>query len=164
MEINERISVLREHLGLSMKEFGAKISLSQPSVSLIESGKATLTERTLRSICAAWNVNEEWLRTGMGKMFTGGASVDVAAIVKKYSFPEICAKLLYAYDSLPPDQQEAVLSYAHSFIISVAQDEPAIVMPVINAPSEEEAARQAIARRMKEGTSPSSIAGSTETA
>lgn len=32
-------------------------------------GKAPITERTIIAICAKFNVNENWLKTGQGEMF-----------------------------------------------------------------------------------------------
>lgn len=66
--MNTRIKELRNYLKLSQREFGAKIGL-RSSISEIENGYAPITERTIISICAKFNVNETWLRSGKGEMF-----------------------------------------------------------------------------------------------
>lgn len=66
--MNTRIKELRKTLNLTQTEFGQLIGLKS-SMSEIESGKAPITERTIISICAKFNVNENWLRTGNGEMF-----------------------------------------------------------------------------------------------
>lgn len=164
MSMNVRIHELRDCLRLTMKEFGDMISLSQGNVSLIESGKVNITERNIKLICSTWNVNESWLRTGEGEMFLPGNSSVIDTLVKDFSFPEICAKLLYAFDQLAPDQQEAVMVYFRSFVSSMAQDDACRVAAAIAAPSEQDTCRKALAQRLSQELSPASQDGSTETA
>ena len=64
-----RILELRKTLKLSATEFGKNIGLKPSSMSDIEHGRSKLTERVIIAICAKYNVNEEWLRTGKGEMF-----------------------------------------------------------------------------------------------
>ena len=67
--MNERIIKLRQALGLSQSEFAEKIGVARTTISGIELNKATITERTILSICTIYNVNEKWLREGIGEMF-----------------------------------------------------------------------------------------------
>lgn len=66
--MHERIKQLRKALGLTQAEFGAKVGLKQNSVAIIESGRTT-ANATIKSICNAFNVSEDWLRNGEGEMF-----------------------------------------------------------------------------------------------
>ena len=68
-EINERIRALRKALKLKQADFGKQIGLTQTSLSMIERGANTLTDKNIRLICSVFNVSEEWLRTGDGNMF-----------------------------------------------------------------------------------------------
>ena len=67
--MNERVKELRLHLGLSGEKFGEKIGINKNSLSQIETGKNSLTEQNILSICREFHVNEKWLRTGEGEMF-----------------------------------------------------------------------------------------------
>ena len=67
--INERIRELRKHLGLTQVEFGRKIGIVQGNLTGIESGKKSVTQKTIKVICATYGVSEEWLETGIGEMF-----------------------------------------------------------------------------------------------
>lgn len=69
MNINERIRTLRKTLNLNQKSFGDSIGISNTAVSKIETGENNLTEQNIKSICNRHNVNEEWLRSGVGEMF-----------------------------------------------------------------------------------------------
>lgn len=66
--MNTRIKELRLALKLKQKEFGHIIGL-RSSISEIENGSAPITERTIIAICSKFNVNENWLRNGIGEMF-----------------------------------------------------------------------------------------------
>lgn len=67
--LNERVKQLRKALDLTMEKFGEKIGVKKSAISLIESGKNSLTEQMVKSICREFDVNEEWLRYGTGSMF-----------------------------------------------------------------------------------------------
>ena len=66
--MNKRIRELRKALGLSQKEFANMIGLKQNAISYMEKEGATVTEQNIKTICAQFSVNENWLRTGEGKM------------------------------------------------------------------------------------------------
>lgn len=67
--MNERIIELRKFLNLSQTDFGKQIGISKSSVSDIEIGRISISERTIISVCSKFNVNEEWLKFGNGNMF-----------------------------------------------------------------------------------------------
>ena len=67
--MNNRIRELRKALDLSQKEFAEKIGLKQNTISYMEKNGFTITEQNIKVICSQFNVNENWLRTGSGKMF-----------------------------------------------------------------------------------------------
>ena len=67
--LNERVKQLRKTLDLTMEKFGEKIGVKKSAISLIESGKNSLTEQMIKSICREFDVDEEWLRNGTGSMF-----------------------------------------------------------------------------------------------
>lgn len=67
--MGERVKELRKVLGLSGEKFGEKIGVTRSAISDIERGRNGLSEQNILAICREFNVNEEWLRTGMGEMF-----------------------------------------------------------------------------------------------
>lgn len=68
--MNERIKELRKHLGLTLEEFGKRLGVTRSAIGHLERGERTLTDQMFLSICREFNVNEEWLRTGNGEMFS----------------------------------------------------------------------------------------------
>ena len=67
--MNTRIKELRKCLHLTLKEFGEKIGLKPSTISDIEHNRCKINSRLIISICAKYNVNEIWLKTGKGEMF-----------------------------------------------------------------------------------------------
>lgn len=67
--VNDRIKYLRkEVLHITQDEFASKIQISRSNLGSIEIGRVNVTERVISDICKNFSVNEEWLRTGSGKI------------------------------------------------------------------------------------------------
>ena len=62
--IGSRVKAIRKDQGLTMKQFGARIGISDAAVSQIESGKNGISEQSIIAICKEFNVSEVYLRTG----------------------------------------------------------------------------------------------------
>ncbi|MBS4931138.1 MAG: helix-turn-helix transcriptional regulator [Clostridiales bacterium] len=67
--MEERLKLLRKELNKSQKEFAESLGLGQSTWAMIEVGKRELNERHIKLICSIYKINEEWLRTGEGKMY-----------------------------------------------------------------------------------------------
>lgn len=121
--MKERIEELRKALKLSQGEFGERIGLAASGVSGLETGYRAIQERHIKLILSAFpDVNESWLRDGIGDMFKP-SSGEAERLVKKYSFPDMVGKLLTVYEGLNEGQQEAVLEYAQRFIASLIDED-----------------------------------------
>lgn len=67
--MNKRLKILRKSLNLTQSEFANSIGIKGSSYCDIENGKASITERTIISICSIYNVNRQWLQYGKGDIF-----------------------------------------------------------------------------------------------
>ncbi|CDC28326.1 MAG: helix-turn-helix domain-containing protein [Anaerotignum sp.] len=74
--MNKRLKELRIKLGMSQSELGKVIGISNFAISSIERGKRSLTERNLSLICEKLNVNTNWLKHGIGNMFSENFQTD----------------------------------------------------------------------------------------
>lgn len=66
MSIGERIKWLRKDQKLTQQAFADKLGLKRNTVGGYEIGTVTMSDRTIGDVCAKFNVNETWLRTGKG--------------------------------------------------------------------------------------------------
>ncbi len=67
--MKDRIKKLRKELDLTQQAFADKLGVKRNTVGQWECGINPLTDQTVNSICREFNVNEDWLRNGVGEMF-----------------------------------------------------------------------------------------------
>lgn len=67
--LNERIGTLISALGMKKTAFAERLNVSQAFISQVCSGIKQPSDRTISDICREFNVNEMWLREGIGEMF-----------------------------------------------------------------------------------------------
>jgi transcriptional regulator with XRE-family HTH domain len=96
--MRERIIEIRREVGLKQGEFAKKLGIKQSVLSNIETGQNGITDANVRLICMTFNVNENWLRHGVGDMF-------ISSDRSSYE-----AELLETYRCLLPATQKVVLN------------------------------------------------------
>lgn len=79
--MKDQVRALRKSLNLSQGEFAESIGLTKNYISLVETGKRSLADRTIRDICRMYSVNEHWLRTGEGEPYIKGSEDELAELV-----------------------------------------------------------------------------------
>ena len=110
MEIYERMKQLRkEILKLTQDEFSKGINITRSNVASIESGRINITDRVIADICAAFNVSEEWLRTGEGEMMSQKSKSIVDELSAIYRLDERRKRLLGNFLSLNDEDQEKLI-------------------------------------------------------
>ncbi|MGE6515161.1 helix-turn-helix transcriptional regulator [Lysinibacillus sphaericus] len=67
--MNTRIKEVRLHTSLSQEDFGYRLSVTRNVIASYELSRVEPTELFIKHLCREFNVNEEWLQTGKGKMF-----------------------------------------------------------------------------------------------
>ena len=112
--MNNRIKELRNILGLSGEKFGKNIGVTRTAISLLETGKNNPTDQMIKSICLAYNVNEDWLRTGQGEMFIDTKESVLESLAKQYALEDFDLKILESYILLSPDKRQAIKDYLKS--------------------------------------------------
>lgn len=68
-EITPRVKILRQALGMSQTDFGAKIGVTRGVINNLDRCLTELQDPLLSLICSVFNVRREWLETGEGEMF-----------------------------------------------------------------------------------------------
>lgn len=67
--MNNRIKEVRKHNKLTQSEFANRLNVSQNYIYMIEKGDRQPSDRTISDICREFNVNEQWLRDGIGNAY-----------------------------------------------------------------------------------------------
>ena len=95
--------MLRKELKLTQNEFSSIITISSGQLACIETEKRVVNDRTIKLICDSFKVNNEWLRTGKGEIYTEDKD-------------NRQTKLLALFDALKLKYQEFILDSINSFI------------------------------------------------
>ena len=109
--LNERLRFLRKELGLSQTEFAASIGVSQRAISWSEQIGSNVPASTIKAICLAHNVSENWLRTGEGPIYNEGEAFSLDRWAKEHGATELELEIVKVYfeldPSIRPDEAEA---------------------------------------------------------
>lgn len=62
MTENEKIKAIRNHFSLTMESFGEKVGLKRSAVSLVESGRNSVSNHLRTAVCREFKVSEAWLK------------------------------------------------------------------------------------------------------
>lgn len=108
--MNERIKQARHALGLTQQKFAERIGLKQNSIALIESGKRNISDQAILSICREYKINEEWLRNGIGEMFTPDDD-ELDNLVKKYNLSDTDQILIRKFVNMSSSERKAILHF-----------------------------------------------------
>lgn len=109
--MNSRIKQLRTALKLTLEEFGDRIGVTRAAVSKWENGDRRIADSMVVSICREFNVNEQWLRTGEGRMLSNEREAVLDRLAEKYDLNADDRDVLAAYLRLTPEQRDGIKAY-----------------------------------------------------
>lgn len=106
-----RLKQIRKYLKLSQKNFAKEIGMSQSGYAQIEIGDRPISDRLIKSICMAFNVNENWLRTGEGEMIIEIKDDFLDQMTKKYNLSPIEAQIADYCLNLSSEERAGILKH-----------------------------------------------------
>lgn len=111
--IHERLKAVRKHLGMTQKDFGREIGVSDAAVAHLESGRNNPSPQTIQLICTQFNVNPEWLKDGEDvPMFLPDDDPDDAVLRILNGADPWKKKIILALSHMPPECWDAVRTLA----------------------------------------------------
>ena len=112
MSIHARIRHLRKDvLHLTQDEFSKKLKMTRANVASIEKERISVTDRVISDICAAFNVREEWLRTGEGKIERPPISDEFAEFAAHHNLTPAETEVMRYCFFLPPSDRAALFRH-----------------------------------------------------
>ena len=111
MSIYDRIKKVREDNELTMTAFGDKLNIGLSTISLMESGKRAVSKRTQKDICEKFNVNPEWLETGIGDPYRETISSTMKLLKAEYELDELDIRIIEKYLELSPIERQVFKDY-----------------------------------------------------
>lgn len=127
--MNERIRKLRRNLDLTQQEFAERIGIKRNTIANYESGRNEPIDAVVSLICREFNVNEQWLRNGIGEMFVRttpsekaynhfGYIMENASPSKKAALT-ILLELLY---TVPDDKWELIMKQYNEVVKELKEE------------------------------------------
>ncbi len=101
-----RLKELRKTLKMTQKDFANVLGIAQTSYCMIETGKNPLSDRYIKVICSLYSVNESWLRTGEGEMFSSTPYTKEFSEIFSRLLPETQSYLLHMAKELLRTQEK----------------------------------------------------------
>lgn len=127
--MNTRIKKLRKELDLTQQKFADRIGTTANVLTNYETGRRNPSSSVINNICKTFGVNETWLRTGEGEMFTNEPDTVLDALAAKYGLSSSARALVEEFVNLPPDIQQAFVDYALKAARAIATDDNAAMIP-----------------------------------
>lgn len=109
--MNQRIKKIRKYLKLNQTDFGKLCGKTQAAITKYETGRVMPDDAFIKLICMKFNVNEKWLRTGEGEMFSNNEDTIFKAFAEKYHLSEAEQELAKYCLSLTSEQRAEILNY-----------------------------------------------------
>lgn len=119
MQIYQRFMQLRKFLKMTQSEFGKELGRTKMAISYYEKGERSIDNSVLLLLQEKFNVNIEWMRTGVGSMFLSDnekkADSGVVSIASSYNVPE---RLLILLSKLKKEDLIRVEGYIQAIVDS----------------------------------------------
>jgi transcriptional regulator with XRE-family HTH domain len=93
--VNQRVKAVREALEINQRNFAKILSISHGHLAGIETNIRAVNGRLVKLLVSEFGVNEEWLLTGEGEMFSRNPD-------------EKFTRLVSLFKELPPRYQELI--------------------------------------------------------
>lgn len=93
----------------------------------MEQKGAAVTDRTIKSICLAYNVNEDWLRYGTEPMRKLEPTFSLDEFAKQHGATETELQILKTYFELDPNTRQMLVEHFQKGLASTpAKDDPSV--------------------------------------
>lgn len=109
--MKDHIKKIRKELDLTQQKFADKIGVKRNTIAMYEMGKTIPSDQTVKSICREFNVNEEWLRNGIGEMFKAAPSDALDQLAYKYHLSEADYTIVEKFVTMRPEARKLLFHY-----------------------------------------------------
>ena len=115
--MEKRIQAVRKAKGLTLKQLGDIIGISESAVSNIERGRNKPSGSTLILLCEKLGIDREWLETGEGEMFTPTTEqAETAKLIESISDSPAMRSLLATWAQLSDENKAVFERFAADYV------------------------------------------------
>lgn len=109
--MKDRIKKLRKSLDMTQQEFADRIGVKRNTIGQYEIGRNEPIDTVINLICREFGVNEEWLRTGNGEMFSPAPTDVLDQLAQKYKLSNAAYIMIEKFVNLNPDKQAGLIDF-----------------------------------------------------
>lgn len=124
--VADRIREVRKVEGLTQQKFADRLGLKQSTVATYETGRNVPIDPVITSICREFQINESWLRTGIGDMKAETTQQEKLARFfgdVLATAPDDRSALFSALADLPPEFWPLVVDLAKGIVANLNKKE-----------------------------------------
>lgn len=117
MEIKDRLKEIRSNYNLTQQEFADRLGIKRNTIATYETGKSNPSDSAIVLICREFNVNEEWLRTGIGKKYKEFSGNIINQLAAEYSLSDIATAMIRCFIDLKPEVQNEMFNFFKKVVL-----------------------------------------------
>lgn len=119
----EKVFAIRKSLGMSRKDFGYKLGVSESVINNIETKGVELKPLMSDLICRVYNVNPIYMKTGEGEMFiSDNDAVLIDELKQRYKLTDEEVSIVKSYLELDDDNRKALIEITRNLAKGLGKD------------------------------------------
>lgn len=135
--MNTRLKAVRNTLKKTQSEFGSMCGKSRDAIANYETGRVVPDDAFIKLLSVKFNVNEQWLLTGEGEMFTETKVSLLDKLAEKYNLDKYDMSIIRHYMELDSEDRKKFVSlmrviFASSPVESTKNKETIITQHIDN--------------------------------
>lgn len=115
MDFSQKLKLLRNQLGLTQEEFANRIGVSRNSVANYETKVREPVAAVFSLICREFNVNEKWLREGVGEMFLSDERISLDEYARIHGITERERLIIEKFLKVDPSKRRYIIEALSDF-------------------------------------------------
>lgn len=123
MTIGDRIKRLRKYLDLTQKEFGERIGIKGNTVAQYELGRSRPVDSVISLMIREFKINEEWLKTGEGEMFSAAPSDALDQLADEYHLSNASYIAVEKFVNLNPEKRNELIGFFLEVAKAIAESD-----------------------------------------
>lgn len=104
--MDERLKLIRKECGMTQSDFAEELGVTRTAYAKYENGLVVPSNSVIQLLCSKFSINEEWLRTGEGKMYTPTDDSLLDDVAKQYKLSKEQKDMVRIIMEFPDDVRQ----------------------------------------------------------